>query len=665
MQLIIFSPDGSAKPTPLHAARPLPEQLRRWSGARTEYPRGATVSSVFEQVARERASEIALVQNSTELTYGELNTRANRLAHRLRAVGVKPETMVACCFERSIEMIVAILAILKAGGAYLPLDPAYPKARLDLILKDAGTPPIVTRKSLARSVLTEYSSRILLLDDESESLPVPEGEQQDLQQIAGPTSLAYVLYTSGSTGRPKGVMIEHRGILRLVRNTNYCRFEPDEKFLQFAPISFDASTFEIWGALLNGSTLVLMPPQSSSLDDLLQVIREHHVTTLWLTAGLFHLLVEEHPDGLRSLRQLLAGGDVLSPRHVRLFLEHAPNTTLINGYGPTENTTFTCCHVMRAGDSIPESIPIGKPISNTRVYILDQDMNPVAPGEIGDLYAAGDGVARGYLNDPDTTAAKFLLDPFTADPFPADASQRMYHTGDLARWRPDGTIEFLGRVDAQVKILGYRIEPSEVEAALQRHAQVKQACVIARAENGGKRLAAFFVPSDSGPTPEELRAFALSQLPQHMVPAFFASLPALPLSDNGKVDRAVLSRLDIAPKPKQDLATASVPGSEIEPILTQLWQRVLNVPAVGLDDNFFDIGGDSLLLVSVHSNLQKTLQTKIPVTDLFEFPTIRKLAAHLGPAKSNSGAFSDARERAQRQREVFARSRRRGSGGES
>jgi acyl carrier protein len=290
-------------------------------------------------------------------------------------------------------------------------------------------------------------------------------------------------------------------------------------------------------------------------------------------------------------------------------------------------------------------------------------MNPVAPGEIGDLYAAGDGVARGYLNDPDATAAKFLLDPFTADPFPTDASQRMYHTGDLARWRPDGTIEFMGRVDAQVKILGYRIEPAEVEAALQRHAQVKQACVIARTENGGKRLAAFFVPSDSGPTPEELRAFALSQLPQHMVPAFFASLPALPLSDNGKVDRAVLSRLDIARK--QDIPTASVPGSEIERILAQLWQGVLNVPAVGLDDNFFDLGGDSLLLVSVHSNLQKTLQTKIPVTDLFEFPTVRKLAVHLGPAQSNAGAFSDAKERAQRQREVFARSRRRGSGGES
>jgi amino acid adenylation domain-containing protein len=658
MQPITSSPDRYTNPAPLSPGRPLPEPLRAWRGARTDYPRGATVSTVFEEIARQYPHAIALVQDSIELTYEELNKRANHLANRLRRSGVKPETMVACCIERSIEMVVAILAVLKAGGAYVPLDPAYPKARLDLILKDVGQPLIVTAKSLASSVLTEHSSRIILLDDESESFPASEDWQPGSDEIGGPTSLAYVMYTSGSTGRPKGVMVEHRGILRLVRGTNYCRFGPDEKFLQFAPFSFDASTFEIWGALLNGSTLVLMPPQSSSLEDLLRVIREHHVTTLWLTAGLFHLIVEQHPDGLRTLPQLLAGGDVLSPRHVRLFLKHAPNTTLINGYGPTENTTFTCCHAMRAGDPLPESIPIGKPVSNTRVYILDEDMNPVSPGEIGELYAAGDGVARGYLNDPDATGTKFLLDPFTEEP-----SQRMYRTGDLARWRSDGTIEFVGRIDNQVKILGYRIEPAEIESALQRHGQIKQVCVAVRTDDGTKRLAAYFVPSAYRLSTEELRAFAASQLPQHMIPAFFVPLPALPLSDNGKVDRAALSKLDIVHK--QDSAVISVPGNEIESILVQLWQRVLKIPAIALDDNFFDLGGDSLLLVSVHSNLQRTLQTKIPVTDLFEFPTIRKLAAHLGQTKSNSADFTDARERAQRQREAFARSRGHSCGGES
>jgi amino acid adenylation domain-containing protein len=659
MQPITLSPDNSsAKIAPLRLVRSLPEPMRTWSGARSEYPCGTTVSTLFEEIATEHARAIALVQDSVELTYEELNKRANHLAQRLRRSGVKPETMVACCFERSVEMVVAILAILKAGGAYVPLDPSYPKARLALILEDAGKPLIVTTQSLASSVLAEPSHRIILLDDDSESVSSSEGQQPTPQEIAGPTSLAYVMYTSGSTGRPKGVMVEHSGILRLVRGTSYCHFGPDEKLLQFAPFSFDASTFEIWGALLNGSTLVLMPPQSSSLEDLIHVIRKHGVTTLWLTAGLFHLMVEQHPDGLRTLRQLLAGGDILSSRHVRIFLEHAPNTTLINGYGPTENTTFTCCHVMRPGDPIPESIPIGRPVSNTRVYILDQAMNPVSPGEIGELCAAGDGVARGYLNDPDATATKFLPDPFTDEP-----SQRMYRTGDLARWRPDGTVEFVGRVDHQVKILGYRIEPGEIELALQQHGQVKQVCVIARAENSGKRLAAFFVPSSPDLTPDELREFAISQLPQHMVPAYFVSLPALPLSDNGKVDRTALSKLEIATK--RGSATTNVPGSETERILTQLWERLLNIPTIGLDDNFFDLGGDSLLLVSVHSNLQRALQTKIPVTDLFEFPTIRKLARHLSQAKTNSGDFSDAKERAQRQREMFARSRGRRSGGES
>ena len=656
MQPIIFSPDGSANLAPLASVRSLAEPFRTWSGVRTEYPRTATVSALFEEITRGQPHEIALVQDDIEITYKELNTRANRLAHRLRRLGVKPDRMVACFFERSIEMIVALLAILKSGGAYLPLDPKYPRERLDLILKDAGKPVIVTRQSLASSLPAEYSGGAVMLDDESVPLSTPELEQNP-EAITEPTNLAYVMYTSGSTGSPKGVMVEHRAIVRLVRGGNYCRFGPDEKFLQFAPISFDASTFEIWGALLNGSPLVLMPPESSSLDDLLRTIRKHGVTTLWLTAGLFHLMVEEHPDGLRTLRQLLAGGDVLSPRHVRQFLEQAPSTTLINGYGPTENTTFTCCHVMRAGDPIPESIPIGRPVSNTRVYILDTDMNPVSSGQIGELYAGGDGVARGYLNDPDATSASFLPDSFSEESF-----GRMYRTGDLARWRPDGTIEFVGRVDNQLKILGYRVEPAEIEAALLRHGRVKQVCVVARVENGAKRLIAFFVPTISGPTPEELRAFAESQLPQHMVPAFLVTLQTLPLSNNGKVDRAALGKLDISPK--SGSSKNGAPSNDLERTLMHLWQRALNVSTVGLDDNFFDLGGDSLLLLAVHSHLQKTLQKEIRVTDLFEFPTIRKLASHLGRATSKSPHLSDAQENARRQREAFARFRGRGSGGE-
>lgn len=655
MQPIISSPDRPADAAPVTPVRFLPEPSRSWCGTSSEYPRGASVATLFEEIANEHPDAVALVQGDVEVTYKELNKRANRLAHRLQLAGVVTETMVACCLDRSIEMIVAFLAVLKAGGAYVPLDPVYPEARLDLILEDTGRPLILTTKSLISSLRSTDPTRIILVDDESNG---SSGAERNPQRSAGPTNLAYVMYTSGSTGRPKGVMVEHRGIVRLVRGTNYCRFGPDEAFLQFAPPSFDASTFEIWGALLNGSRLVLMPEGSSSLEDLVRTVRKHSVTTLWLTAGLFHLMVEQHSDGLRTVGQLLAGGDVLSPRHVRRFLEHSRETVLINGYGPTENTTFTCCHSMREGDSLPDSIPIGRPISNSRVYILDEDMNPVAPGVPGELFTAGDGVARGYLNDPNTTAAKFLTDPFAEESY-----QRMYRTGDLARWRADGTIEFLGRIDSQVKILGYRIEPAEIESVLQRHGLVKQACVIARTENGSKRLVAYFVPAESGPAPEQLREFSASHLPQHMIPALFVPLQSLPLSAHGKIDRAALANLQLTPR--QAPTPAGIPDSELERTLAQLWQRVLNVHNVGLDDNFFDLGGDSLLLVAVHSNLQKFLQREIPLTDLFEFSTVRKLAQHLGHTESKTAIASDSKQRAQRQREAFTRLRGRRSGGES
>ena len=649
----ISSSDGTAKFSSAMHRKFLPEQLRTWSGTSTDYPRTSSVVTLFENIVRENPDDIALVQGDTELTYGELNKRANRLAHRLRLAGVTLETLVPCCLPRSIEMIVAFLAVLKTGAAYMPIDPSYPEARRNLMLEDAGRHVLLTNSWLVPSFQSAEPTQIVIAEDEPAAV---SDREENPQQVAGPTNLAYVMYTSGSTGRPKGVMVEHRGIVRLVRDTNYCRFGPNETFLQFAPPSFDASTFEIWGALLNGGRLVLMPQETSSLEDLLRAVRQYGVTTLWLTAGLFHLMVDEHPGGLRSLRQLLAGGDVLSARHSRIFLEHAPETTLINGYGPTENTTFTCCHIMRAGDSIPESIPIGKPVSNTRVYILDQDMNPVPAGEIGELYAGGDGLARGYLNASEPNSSKFLNDPFGDQP-----KQRMYRTGDLARWRSDGSIEYLGRLDDQVKILGHRIEPAEIESAIQRQGQVKQACVVARIENGSKRLVAYFVPVSSAVTPERLRDFIASQLPQHMVPAFFVSLPFLPLSQHGKVDRAALAELDVMSK--SESAAKSVPRSDLERTLTQLWQRILKVPEVGLDQNFFDLGGDSLLLVAVHSNLQKSLQTQIPVTDLFEFPTIRKLAQHLTRTESTPAVAANVQEIGQRQREALSRFRSRRSGG--
>jgi acyl-coenzyme A synthetase/AMP-(fatty) acid ligase/acyl carrier protein len=454
------------------------------------------------------------------------------------------------------------------------------------------------------------------------------------------------------------VMVENRAIVRLVRNTNFCRFGPDEVFLQFAPISFDASTLEIWGPLLNGGRLVIMAPQAPSLEDLGRTIRDHGVTTLWLTAGLFSLMVDERLEDLRPIRQLLAGGDVLSPRHVRLVLENLADCTLINGYGPTENTTFTCCHIMRHGDRIPEAVPIGRPISNTRVYILDDEQRPVPVGEVGELHAAGDGLARGYLNNPEATAERFLPDPFVAE---SDA--RMYRTGDLARWNADGVVEFLGRADQQVKILGHRIEPGEIEAALATHGEVMQSCVIAHADEGGaKRLVAYYVASASpGATPGELKDFLAAKLPNYLVPALFVRLPSLPLSPNGKVDRAALPKPAVG-SPAVGSSSDAPPMAATTPIeqtIVDLWRRILKVDRVGLNDNFFDLGGDSLRLVAVHSNLQKALQIKIPVTDLFEFTTVDALARHLGGTETASTSLADVRQQAHKQRAALARRRER------
>ncbi|HWG58373.1 MAG TPA: non-ribosomal peptide synthetase [Candidatus Acidoferrales bacterium] len=632
----------------------LPEAVRLWNQTRTSYPRESAIAQLFEEAAAAHPQAIAVVFGAERLTYAELNARANRLARRLRAIGVRDEVMVGCCLERSVEMIVAFLAILKAGGAYVPFDPSYPKERFEFMLEDARTPVMLAQRKFAHVVPANSAVQVLFEDEFGGA--AGESDDVNLAPAAGPTSLAYVMYTSGSTGRPKGVMVENRAIARLVRHTNFCRFGSEETFLLFAPVSFDASTLEIWGPLLNGGKLVVMPPQASSLEDLGRTIREHDVTTLWLTSGLFNLMVEQGLEDLVPVRQMLAGGDVLSARHVRAVLDRFPGCTVINGYGPTENTTFTCCHAMRAGEIIPDSVPIGKPISNTRVYILDERMQPVAPGVAGELWAAGDGVARGYLNNAEETAAKFLADPFAAE----DAC-RMYRTGDLARWNGDGTVEFLGRMDGQVKILGHRIEPGEIEAVLRMHPEIAQVCVAPSADaSGSKRLIAYCVPAGQpGPSPADLRKFLAGKLPQYMIPALFVSLAALPLSPNGKVDRAVLP----APAPgAADHDAAEAPATQLEKTLAALWTRILRVERLGLDDNFFDLGGDSLMIVAVHSNLQKTLDMEIPVTDLFEFTTVRTLARHLAGGKPAPPSLTEVRLQAQKQREAFARQRERRAG---
>jgi amino acid adenylation domain-containing protein len=634
----------------------LPEPFRTWNATRAEYPRNKSVAQLFEEVVSVRPDSVAVVFGEQRLTYHELNVKANRLAHRLRRMGVRDEIMVGCCIDRSLELIIALVAILKAGGAYVPLDPSYPKERFDVMLEDTNPKVILTHKSYASTVLRETNHLLLCVDDLDEWSSSSDANPASL---SGPQSLAYVMYTSGSTGKPKGVMIDNRAIIRLVRNTNYCRFGPEEVFVLFAPVAFDASTFEIWGPLLNGGRLVVMPPRAASLEELGRVLRENGVTTLFLTTAFFNLMVDQRLEDLIPVRQLFTGGEFVSPRHFRLVREYLPNCALYHVYGPTENTTFSTFYPVLRDETSFVSIPIGRPISNARVYILDPALRPVPVGESGEIYTAGDGVARGYLNNPAETAEKFLPDPFAENP-----DERMYRTGDLARWTEDGDAEFLGRIDNQVKILGHRIEPGEIETVLTMHQGVKHVSVVAQTdENGTKRLIAYYAcSSEVGPTPRALRQFLQGKLPQYMVPSLFVALESLPLSTNGKVDRSAL------PAPvfgAADGASTEGPTNELDQTVLDLWRRVLRVERVGLDDNFFDIGGDSLLLVAVHSNLQKLLKIEIPVTDLFEYTTVRTLGKHLREEAPAQASFSGVRQQAQKQREAFARKRERHGGGAS
>lgn len=614
-----------------------------WDTA-TDYPRHSTVHALFEEQVRLRPEAIALVFGDQTATYAELNDRANRLAAHLQRLGVGPDVLVGICLERSLDLIVGLLGILKAGGAYVPLDANYPRPRLEFMLADSGAAVVIADDRPETSFLRSVPGLKIISINQLPKTDTPQ------PGAAGPRHLAYVMYTSGSTGTPKGVQVEHRSVVRLVKNTNYCQFGPDEVFLQFAPVSFDASTLEIWGALLNGGRLAIMPPQTPSLEQLGRAIREHHVTTMWLTAGLFHLMVDQRLGDLCTLKQLLAGGDVLSAPHIRKVLQAAPSCTVINGYGPTEGTTFTCCHVMRSGDPVPDAVPIGKPISNTQVYILDEKLRAVAASESGELYIGGDGLARGYLNSPELTAEKFVPNPFSQEP-----ESRLYRSGDLARYRNDGTVEFLGRIDNQVKVNGFRIELGEIETVLQQHSGVRQVVVVAHSDSPGeKRLVAYVTPStEHAASVSELRNYLPTRLPHYMVPSAFVMMESLPLSPNGKVDRSALPAAEavVAQGPQE----TSKPVDGLEQVVAGIWRKVLGNPNVGVDDNFFDLGGDSLMLMEAHAQLQKTVPDfDLSIVDLFEFVTIRLLVKHLGGAAPAQLAFSEAEERARKQREALA-----------
>lgn len=432
---------------------------------------------------------------------------------------------------------------------------------------------------------------------------------------------AYLMYTSGSTGRPKGVLVPHRAVLRLVLGNDFAALGPQEVILQLAPLSFDASTFEIWGALLNGGRLAVLPDPYPSFEDIGAAIARHRASTLWLTAGLFHLMVEHNLQGLTGLRQLLAGGDVLSPSHVVRALRALPGCRLINGYGPTENTTFSCCYTIPRDYAGEGAVPIGRPIRHTEAWVLDEERRAVADGEAGELYVGGTGLALGYWNHPELTAQAFIPHPFDATP-----GARLYRTGDRVRRRADGNFEFLGRIDRQVKINGKRVELDEIEARLRATGLVSDAAVVyaSPAPRMQPRLAAFVTAPGALDVPA-LRHALRAELPDYMMPVTLTQLPALPLSPTGKIDRARLPPLAAGP----EVVKGRAPANDTESALLEIWRRVLGTGAVGVDDNFFDLGGTSLGLMEVHASIRRSLASDLTIVEMFQYPRISALAERM------------------------------------
>ncbi len=447
----------------------------------------ASVPQLFEAQVEQTPDKVAVVFEGEQLTYRELNTKANQVAHYLITLGVGPEVLVGICVERSLEMVIGLLGIIKAGGAYVPLDPTYPKARLAYMVEDSKVPVLLSQDRLIPS-LPEHQARLICLDSNWSEIAQHSPETPKTQVT--PNNLIYVMYTSGSTGRPKGVCIENRGVVRLVKEPNYIDLSPEEVILQITSISFDLATFEIWGSLLNGGRLVVMPPHKPSLHELGHIIQKNQITTLSISTSLFHLMVDERLEDLKNVRQFLPAGEALSAPHARKVLQEIKGSRVINGYGPTENTTYTCSFNATAPSQIGNTVPIGTPLSQTTVYLLDENLKQVPVGVDGELYTGGAGLARGYLNREDLTTERFIPNPFE----PEKPESRLYKTGDLARYLPDGNIEYIGRIDNQVKIRGYRVELGEIESVLWQQPAVRQGVVLAREDvPGDKRLVAYVV----------------------------------------------------------------------------------------------------------------------------------------------------------------------------
>ncbi|MFK0100568.1 non-ribosomal peptide synthase/polyketide synthase [Streptomyces sp. NPDC091040] len=600
LRAAVAAPDRPVSGIDLMSADERHRLLHAFNDTAAELPPDA-LPALFARQVRATPDAVAVVADGTELTYTELDRRADSLARALIRQGVRPETPVAVMLDRSAELVVALLAVIKAGGAYVPLDPRFPSSRIELILRESGAALVLTQEVLAALEASGHH--------EPEAAEVP----------CEPGQLAYIMYTSGSTGRPKGVAVTHRDVVGLALSPEW-RGGGHERVLMHSPTAFDLSTYELWVPLLSGGRIVVAPPGQLDLDLLQHTVATHGVTALWLTAGLFRLVAEERPRLLAGVREVWTGGDVVSPAAVARVLAACPGIEVVNGYGPTEATTLATRHQVRGLADNAATVPIGGPMANMRAYVLDDRLRPLPAGLVGELYLAGTGVARGYLGRPGLTAERFTADPY------GPAGSRMYRTGDLASWRPDGTLDFAGRVDHQVKLRGQRIEPGEVEAVLAGCPGVAQAAVVAREDRpGDKRLVAYLVPVP-GAVPEtaELSGRLRRELPDFMVPAAYVTVDALPLTANGKLDRAAL------PAPDYGVSGAGRgPRTPQEQLLCGLFAEVLGREHVGIDDGFFDLGGHSLLAARLAARIRETLGLELGLRMLFEAPTVAGLTERL------------------------------------